>query len=337
MQKNALRLVAAAALLATLAACGDIPIEEFGALKVSISTGESTSKTILPDAGVEIATYDVSVSGPGPTDEQEASADTPEAYFVALASGMWTVSVFGRDSAGEVVASATTTVEVVGSELAETQVTVRPLDGTGNLVIAISWPPELLLDPSVESFLLDTDAGGRTDLTAEFDSDKTSVSAARRVPAGTYTLVVRITIGDDTSVWTLADPVQVATGELTALVYQLAFGDMSLGDVQVTIDEQMDDPFEVTIAGIVDPLQPGTDQQVTALTDLEPDVAADLTYQWYLDAEPIAGATGPDLVIGSNLQLGSYALSVVATRGKVLGSAAEEFSVEATATGGSDF
>jgi hypothetical protein len=75
---------------------------------------------------------------------------------------------------------------------------------------------------------------------------------------------------------------------------------------------------------------------VTALTDLEPDVAANLTYQWYLDAEPIAGATGPDLVIGSSLQLGSYVLSVVAERGNVLGSAAEEFSVEATGEGASD-
>ena len=336
MQKNALRLVAAAALLASLAACGDIPIEEFGALKVSLSTAESTSKTVLPDAGVEIATYDVSVSGPGPTEEQEVSADTPEAYFVALVSGMWTVSVFGRDSAGDVVASATTTVELVGSELSETEVAVHPLDGTGNLVIAISWPPELLLDPLVESFLLDTEAGGRTDLTAEFDSDKTSVSAARRVPAGTYTLVVRITIGEDTSVWTLADPVNVATGELTALVYQLVLGDFNLGDVQVTIDEQMDDPFEVTIAGIVDPLPIGTDQQVTALPDLEPDVAANLTYQWYLDGEPIAGATGPDLVIGSSLHLGSYKLSVVAERGNVLGSAAEEFSVKATGDSASD-
>jgi streptogramin lyase len=59
------------------------------------------------------------------------------------------------------------------------------------------------------------------------------------------------------------------------------------------------------------------------------------SYQWYLDGNPISGATNASVTVGQNLSLGHYDLNVVVRKGTILSSTSTEFNVVRQMTFGS--
>jgi hypothetical protein len=300
---------------AILSGCdGVIPIEEYGALSVTVQESE-----------LGVSKFEVSISGPSEPYSAIVTPDDPVAAFYILLSGMWTVSVFGVDETGSTVASGLEIVEVFGEDLAEIDVPVEPLEDRGHLTLTMSWPKEIVGDPALEGFVYDSD-GVKTELAFTLDSYQVSAAGVQRLPPGEYGLVARLLDGT-TVVFSPTETITIETGKAAALTYNLTEDDFDLGGIEVSIDEQLDQPFSVSIVGLNDTIPRGSTQVVTAVTDVDPAVALD--YRWYLDGELLSDATGPDLELGPDLPKGSYELSVVAVYGTVLGSATSHFIVTA--------
>lgn len=315
MEKVLLAALVAAAVV--LSGCDDlIPIEEYGALSVTVQ-----------ESDLGVSAYDVSISGPSEPLRAIVTPDEPVADFFIILSGMWTVSVFGDDETGAAVASGLEIVEVFGQDLAEITVPIEPLEDRGHLTITMSWPEEIVGDPAIEGFIYDSE-GKKTELVFAMDSDETSAAGVMRVGPGEYTLVARLLNGA-TDVFSPTETVTIETGKVTNRTYNLTADDFALGEIEVSIDEELDQPFSVSIVGLNDTIPRGSTQVVTAVVDLDPAVTAALEYRWYLDGVRLADAGGPDLELGHDLPKGSYELSVVAVYGSVLGSATSHFSVTA--------
>lgn len=310
-------VTAVIAVSVVLSGCDDlIPIEEYGALSVTVE-----------DSDLEISTYDVSINGPSVPQRAIITPDAPVAAFYIVLSGMWTVSVFGEDETGAAVASGLEIVEVFGQDHVEISVPIEPIDDHGHLTLAMSWPKQLIGEPQLEAFVYDSD-GQKSELLFGIDSDQTSAAGGVKLAAGEYVLVTRLLNGT-TQVFSPTETVTVETGKATSLTYNLKEDDFDLGEISVSIDEQLDQPFAVSIVGLGDTIPRGETQVVTAVADLDPAVSAALEYRWYLDGRLLSGASGPDLELGPDLAKGSYELSVVAVYGNILGSATAHFKVSA--------
>lgn len=321
------RLALVALVLGFLAGCsgplfGPAGETDSGALTVT-PTSIGAGSVFLPGLDMQVATFDIEITGPGASRTASIAAAGAGTTFNALVPGAWTVSVVARNAGGTAVGAGAESVVVSAGVTGSVTVAVRPLDGDGTLAVAIDWPADAVGNPAVE-LRLDGPAGAVAAPPVTVDPLSGSASATGLLPAGYYTLVVLLS-SDATQVWSAVTVVRIVEGETTDVPLPITAGDLATGGAGVVIDPDLDDPFTVTIGGVPTEIERGSTFSATATTDLSPAAAASATFEWFIDADPIG--SGPSVVVGSGLSNGTYRLSVVATAGAVLSADEVTFSV----------
>lgn len=145
-------------------------------------------------------------------------------------------------------------------------------------------------------------------------------SAAHRGDYGNGYYVLNLRLVDEGEVvWGTVEAVRIIAGEVSRALFALT-EDVNRGGLALTVVNGLDNPIEVTLDGD-ESIPQGRTMQVTATTSESVD-----GYSWYLQGTPI-GVGAPSIVVGEGLDVGHYWLSLVVTKGSVLGSGAWKFTV----------
>ncbi len=286
--------------------------------------GSYVINDILPPIDMTPVSYDIEGTGPYGATFSLNNVTQNSAAINSLVAGAWAISVTARNTEGVAIASGSTAVAVVACQTAQAEVTVRPLSGTGSFVLSLSWPENTVNVPSVTG-VLTSRSGQQTPLTITMGSDNFSASYANSsLAAGYYTLSMKISDGGNL-VWGRIESVRIVAGVTTTGSIVLMAADMNPaneGNVAITVGADMENPIEITFTGQTASIVQGADMTVTAATSEPVD-----GYQWYLNGDPITGATASSITIGSALSAANYRLDLVVTKGEVMSANGFGFSV----------
>ena len=296
--------------------CPMPPTSETGNLTISLTSAmDRGAKNLLPPIDMNVATYDVSGTGPSSATFSQQNVTTPLTVN-SLVAGSWSITVNGKNSAGTVIGTGTTSVTVVAGQTANASVTVSPLNGNGDLSLSVSWLTGLVAAPSVSGTL--TLVGGSASninfalagnsLSASYDSGST-------LAAGYYTLSLVLQDGT-TTVWGGIEAVRIVAGNTTTGTFALSSSDINpLAGMIITITPAMNNPITIALSGQQASLSSGTSMTVVATPS-----SSVSSYQWFLNGAPISGQTASSCSVGSGLSAGNYRLDVVGTQGSILAS-----------------
>jgi len=273
-----------------------------------VSFGRTGSKNLIPAGDLAISSFDLILTKDGSTSiEQDGlTASTSAIDPIVLTTGVWTVTVNGRNEASELIASGTSTATIKPAETTSVSITVIPLTGNGILSLTATLGSGVALDPSVAGTLVPVGGGSAIDFSMTLSSDKSSASyETATIPAGWYTLT--ITLSDGSTVVARSEPeaVQIAEGRRTQGPIHFAF-DPSLGRVVVSITLVMDEPIAITFSGNRLTLVTTESMTVNASTSELVQV-----YQWYLDNVLVSDVTGPSLTVQGSVGVGNHRLGLV--------------------------
>jgi hypothetical protein len=132
------------------------PAGKLGDLNLRVSSPEQ-SRSLLPD-NPAIATYFISGRGPGGLAMPTVADSTDGSFAISgLVAGDWVVTVGGKNSAGQLIASGSVTVTIIADSSVSASLGLTPVSGLGLLNLSCTWPLDKSID-SVSGTLTATDA-----------------------------------------------------------------------------------------------------------------------------------------------------------------------------------
>jgi hypothetical protein len=296
-----------------------------GSLLLNFSTTEMGARTITPPLDMDVASYNISGSGPDSATFSQTGVTATSVAQNALLVGAWTISVDAFNAGHDLIGTGSSAVAISAGQTSAATVTVAPLSGTGTFAVDIAWTPGLISSPSVVATL--TPAGGTAQGltfavgTFAVGADSASYSSGNTLSAGYYSLTLQLLDGP-TEVWGFFEAVRILKDQTTTASLSLTSADLHTGGIDLTITPAMADPITVSFSGQQSQLPPGTDMTIIATTSEVPD-----TYQWYLGGVPLPGQTSSSITIGSSLTQGNYRLDLGVTKGNVISSGTASFAV----------
>jgi hypothetical protein len=317
-------VVVAAVVTGAVMGCG-VPFEEScGSLAILLrpAMGE---RTIGPDLDLELTEYVVEGSGPG--DAAFSAFLTPPGGVVErLRPGTWSIAVTGRNENGVSIGAGEATAEIAAGVVTTTHLTIRPLIGTGRFYLEIVWPPDAIGVPGIDAEL--DFQGLPTSLECDLAADNASFTYPRQafpdenvLDAGYYLMTIVLYDGA-IPVWDHVEAVRIMADRSTVAAYHLDSVTPNEGSLELVGELEMENPISVSLTGEQTVLPTGGEMTVSAETSQPVD-----SYQWYINALPLAGETMASLSIGPALVPGTYRLYVVVREGAVVGSEGFEFVV----------
>lgn len=321
---RALGLLACVVLIAGISAC-DFQIVNQASGSIEIDVRDDTSKTLVPDVSLQIASYDIHGAGPA-GDGFDLTNPDGNTKVDSLVPGEWTITVDARNADGIRIGTGQSMTTVGAGETVPLAVTVEPIEGYGAVEVVVSWDSGTLIDPSVSVTLVAQD-GTETSLGTVQQQDGSYRATKADVANGAYTIVVQLFDGGSVAAGEAA-AAQVVTGVTTS--GNFAFSSVKPNDnsISVSIVLDMDDPLTVALSGTQAELDAGTSMTTTASVS---GTSQSVNYSWYLDGEPVG--TGDTYSTPTSLAAGTYDLSVVATTsGDGAGSTRHSFTVLAGAS-----
>lgn len=300
-----------------------------GSLHLNLAgPGQSNSShlsTIGSGTDMTIASYDIAGVGPGGASINMPGIHDTSVEIHDIAVGSWSLSVTGRNASGQNVGRGTVTALVQPGVSTAAQVTVRPLTGTGTLLISVSWPTGLVVNPSIVA-TLSPGTGEPINLAFILAGDTLSASyAGSDIATGYYTLNLKLKSGD-LDVWGAIQAVRITADENTTASFPLTVDTINTGKIDINIIQEMDNPITVNLARNPMTVMAGSTMTVTATPSQTVD-----SFQWYLDCNPIPGQTAASITIGEGLT-GMHRLDVVVKSGNVIGSNGFSFGIETEQT-----
>jgi hypothetical protein len=99
------------------------------------------------------------------------------------------------------------------------------------------------------------------------------------------------------------------------------------GCLSITVDPKLDNPFQITLTGVRELLPLGEQMTVTAaVMDENGCTICPDSYEWYLRGSLLPEKSGT-IIIGKELETGSYVLDLVVSKGSVPSSEGAVFEV----------
>ena len=325
MKRFKLLIVIAAANLVFMG-CGPISSDETGSILIHLSD-DVFRRTLDPPVVMEVASYDI--IGAGPLDGSFELLGVTDSTVVVdgLTPGSWTVTVQGVNPDGVVIATGSIVVEVLPGRVGTATVVLVPIEGDGWLELEISWPVGALSNPSVEAHLISDVADQILPFDVQLGAsrsvypDPDEPAGGNVFPSGYYLLTIKV-FDDGNQVWDWVEAVRILAGETTEGEYELTLSDINEGQLELTIQEDLQNPILIELTGFQQALLPGTSMTVSAVPSEPVD-----GYQWFVNGDPIDGATSNVITLGGDLTNGFYRLIVVAFNGRTLSSVGAQFAV----------
>lgn len=326
--------------LVIISGCSVLKDNEKGDLVLNITPKDIATKTIVPDLDMNVANYDIEGNGPGGASFKIENAQPGVAVVQSgLRAGTWEIIARAKNADAPtptVIGEGSTIVEILPGKINEATITVYPVVGTGTLDITITWPnypdtPSIMSNPNIVSTL--TPIGG-TPQTIPFTIASDNLSAHfsdDTLSNGYYKLSILLYEGDPSNsqnkVWGTVEAVRIIAGQVSSKTYTLK-GELGLGLVEISIEEKLDNPLNISFSGDQRFLLEGNNMEITAtVTDENGNPVTPDSYEWYFDGELISGETSNTIIIGGNLLPDTYYLDLVVTMGNVISSETVVFEV----------
>jgi hypothetical protein len=289
-----------------------------GVLQLKIGE-DMDALTITPPVSEQIRHFNI--YGTGPDGESFVRTEVMGSSIVIdnLVPGIWTIRAEAVNIQGYIIGEGSATV------------TVTPLVGEGELAITMSWPADLVANPSVVSQMQTLGSDVWFDL--DFDVVGNTATYIPQFPFdpiynGYYKMTIQLKDGDAV-VFGDFEAVRILAGWESTGSFPLTEDDITqaTGDVDIIIDPDLQNPIDITFSGN-DPVIPvGDTMTVTAVPD-PPDPGTEYQYEWYLNGSLIDGEDQPSITVGSGLDLGNYRLAVGITYEQTVSSNSLKFSVQ---------
>ncbi|MCK4906890.1 MAG: hypothetical protein KAS64_05040 [Spirochaetes bacterium] len=200
-----------------LFSCGNDVVDPGWRTKGSLTLafGSNTlSKTIVPDVDMNIVSYDIQGNGPSGATFSRLNITTGSVSINDLVIGAWTVVVYGKNAAGDIIGSGSSPAVIAEGQSTSVAITVIPQEGNGTLSITVYWDTEIP-NPNLTAIL--TKLGG---LPVEFSNFTYGVNSFSYIDSavapGYYTLQLKLKSGTD-DVWGSAPAIRILTGFTTSV------------------------------------------------------------------------------------------------------------------------
>jgi N-acetylneuraminic acid mutarotase len=282
-----------------------------------------TAKTITPDVKMTPTYYNISGTGPSGASLTRNGITNRNVLLENLVPGGWTIVVDAFNEDNIRIGSGIKNVTVVANYPVDLTVEVRPINGSGTLTIDLDWTGYTVGNPVIAATL--TPKGGiGSPLTFTVKPDGTGATYSGSQLTGYYTLVVLMRDGSSFK-WGAAEAVRILDGQTSPGSYKIEIP-TGLGNINLTIVDELQNPIAVEITGGTGYLGYGNDMTLTATTSETVD-----RWQWYIDGTPIAGATTATLTYGSTLGIGKHRLDLIVEKdvseNSIISSTSVEFTI----------
>lgn len=294
--KQGSRLVAVAALITVLLVCllgCDLTlISGSGSLVIQLGD-RARNINWLPEIDMYIDTYTITGTGPNSGDSFQEEG-FPGGLFVkdSLSVGDWEIVIDGYNEDAIKIATTTINLTIRKSQTAQATATMRPLVGVGTLDVSVSWidSQDKLADPQV--FVLIHDEHGN-ELSAYPDpirltlgeDGKSASKTIGEIPTGWYEVCVGlyegVAGGEPESVWQDTRTLRIVKDETTEGVVQIPEAEIlfGLGSISLVLDEEMNNPFDVSFTGLPESVKEEQASVVTAAGTF----GEGATCRWYVN------------------------------------------------------
>jgi uncharacterized repeat protein (TIGR02543 family) len=297
-----------------------------GTLEIHLG-GSGRSINWLPEISMDIATYTVTGTGPNAGDGFLEEGFTGGTFTKdSLAVGAWEIAIDAYNGDGGRIGTTTIGVTIRRSQTTQASATIIPLAGVGTLDVSVSWSDsqDKLADPRVFITIRD----GEGDAVAEYpdpiqlalgEDGKSAIGTVSDIPTGWYEVTVGLYEGipdaEAEAVWQDVYTLRIVKDETTdgTVVIPEQEIDFGVGSIAITVEEEMDNPFDVSFTGLPESVK--EEEQVTAVAAGTYGDGA--TYRWYVN-----GAIQPedtDEYVFSSDAAGLYRISLLVRDGEVVG------------------
>lgn len=264
-----------------------------GHLEINLGS-RSRNSDITWEPGIEMDTATYTISGAGPSGNkfmvENFSKDEKSFTKDSLAVGVWEITVDGYNVDKIKIGTAKINVTIKKSQKTTATVSLKPLVGTGNLDLTVSWTDSQskLADPRVTVVIsekLDDDIiSGPIDLPLDGGGNSASKTIVD-LPTGWYKVKVGLyeglPTGSPEAVWEGIFILRIVkdqntSGEVVIPESQIQFG---TGNVAITLKEDMGRPFTVAFTKTPETVEKG---EVMTFTSTET-YSNTVQYQWYVN------------------------------------------------------
>ena len=304
--------------LALLVSCSEEMNSYTGSINIVFN---NTAKALEPTISLNTYRYQVVLSGPnGETEELTLSSEATGTSKKDLAIGQWTVTVNALNSAGTIIGTGSTTVEVQANQTATANITVSELAGQGTLTISIGGD-----NPNNSTYTLKVykNDNGTDSLVKEqtFALDESNVLKAQvALDNGFYLFKIESSVAKETC--PVPEAVRMVKGDSLSASYLIETN--ATGDVAIVISNTIVQNPSLSLALSAFNLRVGDSVTVTA-NGLEEN---NYKYEWYLDKTKIDGETNT-LTINNLSIVGKYTVNCIVrdTASSLVWSASKSFNV----------
>jgi len=197
-----------------------------GSLVLGVSSSEVRGKTISPPLDLEVAYYDVRGAGPNSAAFSQLGVTGSTVAQNSMVAGAWTITVDAFNSSHGPVGAGSAGVTIGAGNTAQVSVQVSPLEGTGSLTIAISWPSGTIAVPAVSGTL--TSVGGTPQSISFTPGTDAASYSSGALNAGYYSLILHLSDGAVVE-WGLFEAVRILKGQTTTASFVLTSQDLFSG------------------------------------------------------------------------------------------------------------
>lgn len=288
-----------------------------GALVLSLDSSTVENRTIVPTISMDVATYDVSGSGPDGASFNLLGETSSSITVLDLKVGTWVITVNAKNSTGTIIGSGSASVDVLASSVVTVEVTVTPLDGQGTALLTVDWSgAEQFTGAAVISGTLElkTATGYDPAIAMSFSITGQIATYGSTLDTGYYRLLIQLSEGGVNAF--VAETLRIVYNEETSA--DIIITDIpNTGDIIIDIINDLQNPIAISFGGVVPDLELGTNMTVTATTVPSPVDA----YEWYLDGQLLAGTTS-SITFGSTLEARTavYTLTLIVSLDSILSS-----------------
>ena len=187
--------------------------KESGALVINLSSPDS--KSILPAIDLDIASYDISGTGPDSETFQYTDVTNDNITIDDLKAGNWEITVDAKNMDGVVIGRGSAYADVLDGSTAEIDITVVPLEGNGTLDITLTWSNDISGAISIEAELV-----GSAVMPLIFSINGSSASYNGEVSAGYYDLNI-ILKSDGNKKGGITETIRIIEGQTTSGVINI--------------------------------------------------------------------------------------------------------------------
>ncbi len=292
-----------------------------GSLVIVLEEDGSVSRTLLPEISMDIYSYTISGVGPNGLSFEQSISQSRVFSKNQLLEGSWDIKVEGFNVDGVLIAEGVSTVIIEANEITQAEIALEQIDGNGTLQLIVNWE-ENLLSPGLQMVLYDiNDQRVGSYLNEDFIyQDQKGGIEILNLSSGFYIAEIVLYDGPD-KIGKIYETIRIVKDEITNGEVSINLRDV--GNLDLTINKSLVDPLQIFVKSenVDNIFKSG--EEVIYVANFSEDVDS---FSWFLNGKFIANGSRV-LNLGTDLLVGDYILTCIASTPKKLGSENVEFNV----------